>query len=318
MSIAAKRVHNGNKRVCRRDIDYESLLDTGMSGAAADITSSFVVGRHTSAVADVTPNRIDRNNAPPIQHVTLPVGDMQVADVQHERHTDDMTLSVSTKGLHLIVKECIKKHLFRRLKFFDKRKHGSFSTSTKTVCGLVVKLCNLSSIEANHAWWESTRPTILKIHTDHRNNCIKAICKQYKGKPMGNHMRCRCQFSYANVVVCNRMPANLVPNRSGEDAYHTSLHGTFNVPYLLELRENMVHYVHLIDTYAPCVVSSRAWNNESNMRDYCRTDDVVFERHVLSISDEAFLLVVLLNYAPRWHVEYVNEIKEVRTYALFT
>jgi len=170
MSTAAKLVHNGNKRVCRRDIDYESLLDTGMSGAAADITSSFVVGRHTSAVADVTPNRIDRNNAPPIQHVTLPVGDMQVADVQHERHTDDMTLSVSIKGLHLIVKECIKKHLFRRLKFFDKRKHGSFSTSTKTVCGLVVKLCNLSSIEANHAWWESTRPTILKIHTDHRNN----------------------------------------------------------------------------------------------------------------------------------------------------
>jgi hypothetical protein len=47
-----------------------------------------------------------------------------------------------------------------------------------------------------------------------------------------------------------------------------------------------------------------------------RTDDVVFERNVLSISDEAFLLVVLLNYASRWHVEYANEIKEVRTYAL--
>ncbi len=85
------------------------------------------------------------------------------------------------------------------------------------------------------------------------------------------------------------------------------------MPYLLELRENLVHYVHLIDTYAPSVVSSRAWNNESNMREYCRTDDdVVFERHVLSISDEAFLLVVLINYAPRWHVAYANEIKEVR------
>ena len=104
MSKAAQLVHNGNKRVCRRDIDYESLLDTGMSGDAADITSSFVFGRHMSAMADVTPNRFDRINAPPIQHVTLPVGDMRVADVQHERHTDDMTLSVSTKGLHLIVK----------------------------------------------------------------------------------------------------------------------------------------------------------------------------------------------------------------------
>ena len=55
---------------------------------------------------------------------------------------------------------------------------------------------------------------------------------------------------------------------------------------------------------------------KSNMRDYYRTDDVVFERHVLSISDEAFLLVVLINYAPCWHVESANEIKEVRTYVL--
>jgi hypothetical protein len=57
--------------------------------------------------------------------------------------------------------------------------------------------------------------------------------------------------------------ANLVPNRPGDDADQKLLHGTFNVPYLLELREHMVHYVHLIDKYAPSVVSSCAWNNES-------------------------------------------------------
>jgi hypothetical protein len=48
-----------------------------------------------------------------------------------------------------------------------------------------------------------------------------------------------------------------------------------------------------------------------------RTDEVVFECHMLSISDEAFLLVVvLIKYAPRWHVEYANKIKEVRLCAL--
>jgi hypothetical protein len=181
MSMAAQP-HNGRKRVCRREIDYASLLDTSMNTAVAETTASFVVGRHSSAVADITPSKFDGNNAPPIQHVTMPVGGMQLVELRHAKHTDDMTLSVSIKGLHLIVKECIKKQLFRRLKFFDKRKHGTFSTSTKTVCGLVVKLCNLSSIEANHAWWESTRPTILKIHTDHCNNCIKAIGKQFKGE----------------------------------------------------------------------------------------------------------------------------------------
>ncbi len=113
-------------------------------------------------------------------------------------------------------------------------------------------------------------------------------------------------------LVGRRVLAYLVPNCQGDDAYHKSLHGTFNVPYLLELRENMVHNMHLIDMYAPSVVSSRAWNNESNMRDYCRTDEVVFECHVLPISDEAFLLVVLIKNAPRLHVEYSNKIKEVR------
>ena len=62
---------------------------------------------------------------------------------------------------------------------------------------------------------------------------------------------------------------------------------------MLEMRKNMVHYVQLIDLYAPCVVSKRAWNNEANMAAYCGSSNRLFERFVLSISDEAFLLVVL-------------------------
>jgi hypothetical protein len=38
----------------------------------------------------------------------------------------------------------------------------------------------------------------------------------------------------------------------------------------------------------------------------------MFERKILSISDEAFLLVVLINYAARWQAEYANDIKKVR------
>jgi hypothetical protein len=103
-----------------------------------------------------------------------------------------------------------------------------------------------------------------------------------------------------------------VPNKSGDDAYHTTCNGSFNVPYMVEMRENMVHYVHFIDTYAPCVVSHQKWNNESNMSNYCGTNTALFERNVLSISDEAFLLVVISGYAARWHAEYIIELKKVR------
>ena len=85
---------------------------------------------------------------------------------------------------------------------------------------------------------------------------------------------------------------------------------------MLEMRKNMVHYVQLIDLYAPCVVSKRAWNNEANMAAYCGSSNRLFvERFVLSISDEAFLLVVLDNYSAHWQAEYANDIKKVKTCA---
>ncbi len=84
---------------------------------------------------------------------------------------------------------------------------------------------------------------------------------------------------------------------------------------MLEMHKNMVHYVQLIDLYAPCVVSKRAWNDEANMAAYCGSNNRFFEWFVLSISDEAFLLVVLDNYSARWQAEYANDIKKVSTCA---
>ena len=48
----------------------------------------------------------------------------------------------------------------------------------------------------------------------------------------------------------------LIPNCNQDDAHHkTAPNGGFNIPYMLEMRNNMIHYVQLIDAYAPCVVS---------------------------------------------------------------
>ena len=224
-------------------------------------------------------------------------------------NNEDMTLSVSTRGLQLIVRDLVKEKLFRRLKFFDKSKHGSYSTRTSTVCGMLIKYGNISSVAADHKWWDKMRSPVMRTHTDHRNNCIKAMRLRFRGK-----------YKWKWNVMCYIVQLTqylhvsaecLIPNRSAEDAYHKTLNGGFNVPYMLEMRKNMVHYVQLIDAYAPCVVSSRAWNNEANMAAYCGSNDRLFERHVLSISDEAFMLVVLVNYSTRWQAEYEHDIKKV-------
>jgi hypothetical protein len=40
----------------------------------------------------------------------------------------DMTLSISTDGLRLIVRNCIKKELFKKMKFFHEEIHGAYNT----------------------------------------------------------------------------------------------------------------------------------------------------------------------------------------------
>ena len=46
--------------------------------------------------------------------------------------------------------------------------------------------------------------------------------------------------------------------------------------YLLQLRENQVHYVHCLDTYSPRIVSNRIWNNDQLMEQFCGSDQVAF------------------------------------------
>jgi hypothetical protein len=70
-----------------------------------------------------------------------------------------------------------------------------------------------------------------------------------------------------------------------------------DMDYLLAMRANLVNYVNVIDIYAPCIVGTSAWNDETNMRRYCGTSDDLFHHHVLSKSDEAFWLLVLINYS---------------------
>ena len=70
----------------------------------------------------------------------------------------------------------------------------------------------------------------------------------------------------------------------------------------------------LIDYFGPCIVPAKKWNNVALVKTACgrgETNDKFEE--LFTTSDEAFLLLVLDNYAVRWYVELVNKIKPVRS-----
>ena len=66
-----------------------------------------------------------------------------------------------------------------------------------------------------------------------------------------------------------------------------------DIAHMLQMRQNQIHYISLIDVFAPCVVSSSVWNHDALMAEYCGENEHIFQEHVLTISDKAFLFLVV-------------------------
>ena len=64
------------------------------------------------------------------------------------------------------------------------------------------------------------------------------------------------------------------------------------IVYALQMRENQVHYISLIEGFAPCIVSSSMWNDDALTAEFCGDNEQIFQEHVLTISDKAFLFLV--------------------------
>jgi len=95
-----------------------------------------------------------------------------------------MRMDVTPRGIKLILKDNIRAHIFRHVKFWDKDEHGAFSEDSNTVCGIVLNLCNVRSTQPPiHAptWWRETKHLVIKTHTDQRNNCIKTVHLRFNG-----------------------------------------------------------------------------------------------------------------------------------------
>ena len=79
------------------------------------------------------------------------------------------------------------------------------------------------------------------------------------------------------------------------------------------MRKNICHHAQIIDTYAPCIITSARWNDDVNMEANCTTTDRrVWNKKILSISDEAFILLCLINYGKRWFAKVLKAEKKVR------
>jgi hypothetical protein len=93
----------------------------------------------------------------------------------------DMTMDITANHMRMMVRDCVKKELFRRLKFYKKEFHGNYDFRQGSVCALVIQCCNLEHEKATLQWWNTMQRVIVRTHTDHRNNVIKTIRVRFCG-----------------------------------------------------------------------------------------------------------------------------------------
>ena len=100
----------------------------------------------------------------------------------------DMTMGFTEETMRKTIKEVVRDHLFRYVKFFDREQHGCFSTDEDSACGLILKYGDFivtSETEARK-WWNLVRQLVVQTLGNHRNNCIKALRKTFIGKNWQN------------------------------------------------------------------------------------------------------------------------------------
>ncbi|MGL6008033.1 MAG: hypothetical protein ACRC1D_01105, partial [Culicoidibacterales bacterium] len=72
---------------------------------------------------------------------------------------------------------------------------------------------------------------------------------------------------------------------------------------LLMMRCNVTFYAHAMNYYGPCVVSVRVWKDLKAALIRGERNPSVLDEY-FTISDEAFVLLMLLNYHDRWVAEF--------------
>ena len=78
-----------------------------------------------------------------------------------------------------------------------------------------------------------------------------------------------------------------------------------------QLRKDSIKYAEFLDTYAPCIAGEALWHDRGmNVLD-CAGNNTNRLAELLTVSDEAFLVVCFVNYHARWNAEYDNIVAKV-------
>jgi len=145
--------------------------------------------------------------------------------------------------------------------------------------------------------WIANKKQIWKNHTMHHNNTIKNIHNKFKGmNPVS--------FCCVNETILTKcFVKEIMLNPQKADLF-------LDLDQVLKLRRNATFYINFLDLFAHCIVPVQSW--KQFRVEFGVSGSPELFNNIFTISDEAFLLVVLLSNETKWKSEMVLSDKHAK------
>jgi hypothetical protein len=187
----------------------------------------------------------------------------------------DMSLAMDHDSHKCVIKMIVKSKLFPLVKFITEGATDMQYSESEGICAFLLGHCNVTGNP--RLWWQTYDRLVRRVVNDHRNNKIKCIQNAYYGKYrrlFGN--ACSSNMCILPISTALRQDKNV----------------TLEIAKCVDaMRGNPDGYETMWLLFGPTVLGTSEWRDHANT---CAMTEL------LTVSDEAFLLVVLDNYHTRW------------------
>jgi hypothetical protein len=187
----------------------------------------------------------------------------------------DMRLAMNSDSHKCVIKMIVKTKLFPFVKFITEGATDMQFGEKAGICGFLLTHCYVGGNP--RMWWQTYERVVRRMLNDHRNNKIKCIQNAYCGT-FTSCLICHNPVPRSHTCVLVAMQNNV----RGPDSISSCVQ---------DLRRDVESYKLLWLAFGPAVLGSTEWNDQAATGAMST---------MLTVSDEAFLLVVLENYGDRW------------------
>jgi hypothetical protein len=113
---------------------------------------------------------------------------------------------------------------------------------------------------------------VVQYAWQHKASIRNSLQQLHKGNALRFLGERHCNLFKTNVLVFTFCFCKV--GETGKiNGYQRMTGSDEDIEYVLQMRQNQVHYIHLmLDIFAPCIVSTSTWNNNVIMEQDCGTN----------------------------------------------